>query len=254
MFWNRRNEHATDEDLSALLDGELKPARRDAVAAHVDSCERCAEALEQMSQVRIMLQSLPQEPAPRSFALTPAMAGAGPAPAPAAPKRSPLVFAPVAALTLFVALFAVDLSSSSSSSRDEMFSTSAGGTAGEAQVASAGSAAEDSSAPERASSLTLPEGTPIPPPATGAGPLVPPATGPAPEATILSGSSMGEAGAVKRDDGGAGDATFSSDGDTAGGGEDGATDWLLIGQVVAALAFVISAAYVFVPGIRKRGI
>jgi hypothetical protein len=35
--------------------------------------------------------------------------------------------------------------------------------------------------------------------------------------------------------------------------EDGGTDWLRIGQLIAAAVFVISAALVFGPGLLRRG-
>lgn len=40
-----------DEDLSALLDGELAPPRADDVRAHVETCERCARRLEALAHV-----------------------------------------------------------------------------------------------------------------------------------------------------------------------------------------------------------
>lgn len=251
MFWNRRNEHATDEELSAMLDGELPAARQTAVAAHAGRCERCTEALEQLGQIRTLLQGLPQERAPRSFALTPEMAGGRPAPSPAAPKRSPLVFAPAVALTLLVALFAVDLSSSGFSSREEMSSAAGGATANQAEIARTESSAGDGAmAPDR--TFSSPQGTPQP--MTAPALMPPPATGSSTETTVTTEGDAGTAATTMADDtAGSGDSALSAEGrDGAGGGT--GTDWLLIGQVVAAVAFVLSAVYVFVPGVRKRGI
>ena len=62
-------------DLSAFADGQLPAQRREAVAKHLAGCQRCSTELEGLLDVRAALQDLPQAVAPRSFALTPAMAG-----------------------------------------------------------------------------------------------------------------------------------------------------------------------------------
>jgi len=48
-----------DEDLSALIDGELEPARRAAVEAHAASCARCTAQLEALRAVDARLAGIP---------------------------------------------------------------------------------------------------------------------------------------------------------------------------------------------------
>jgi hypothetical protein len=54
---------AYDEDLSALLDGELPAGREAELRAHLDVCARCAKRLEELCSVDLALASLPA-PAP----------------------------------------------------------------------------------------------------------------------------------------------------------------------------------------------
>ncbi len=61
-------------DISAHADGELAPDRLTALDAHLAGCERCRTELDDLLAVRDALRELPQVAAPRSFALTPAMA------------------------------------------------------------------------------------------------------------------------------------------------------------------------------------
>ena len=143
MFWNRRSSHPTDEELSAYLDAELKPLRVAAVKDHLAACEQCSGRLEELSEVRLLLSQLPREEPPRSFALTPQMAGAGPEPPRISSRRSSFVFAPAAALTVLVALLAVDLTSSTSNESGDL-STAAGEQAMVATDASSAGAAEES--------------------------------------------------------------------------------------------------------------
>ncbi|HEY5639431.1 MAG TPA: zf-HC2 domain-containing protein, partial [Dehalococcoidia bacterium] len=61
-------------DISAQADGELAPDRRRTLEAHLAACERCRTEMDDLLSVRSALRGLPQVAAPRSFALTPAMA------------------------------------------------------------------------------------------------------------------------------------------------------------------------------------
>lgn len=61
-------------DLSAYLDGELAPAATLRLEAHIASCAACAAQLGELRETRSVLRSIPDEAAPRSFALTPDMA------------------------------------------------------------------------------------------------------------------------------------------------------------------------------------
>lgn len=61
-------------DLSAYLDSELTSAANQRLEAHIASCAPCATHLEELREARSVLRSIPEAPAPRSFALTPEMA------------------------------------------------------------------------------------------------------------------------------------------------------------------------------------
>ena len=61
-------------EFSAHADGELAPDRLAALEAHLDGCERCRGELAGIVTLRAALRDLPEVAAPRSFALTPAMA------------------------------------------------------------------------------------------------------------------------------------------------------------------------------------
>jgi len=59
---------ALEEDLSALLDGELEPARETEVRAHAAGCARCAERLARLARVDEALRSLPDAETPADLA------------------------------------------------------------------------------------------------------------------------------------------------------------------------------------------
>ena len=67
-------------DISAHADGELAPDRLNAFETHLAGCQRCRTELNDLLVVRSALWDLPQVAAPRSFALTPAMAEREPPP------------------------------------------------------------------------------------------------------------------------------------------------------------------------------
>ena len=63
------DDHATEEQLSALLDGQLPEPEAGAVLAHLEGCERCRTDLERLRETLAMLHSLPAVAPPRSFRL-----------------------------------------------------------------------------------------------------------------------------------------------------------------------------------------
>ena len=58
---------AYDEDLSALLDGELSEERETEVRAHAASCPRCARRLDALRSVDGLLASAPAPPVPHDL-------------------------------------------------------------------------------------------------------------------------------------------------------------------------------------------
>jgi anti-sigma factor RsiW len=65
----QRSIHASDDDLSAYLDGRLAAATRERIDGHLPGCAICQRALEGLRAVSSALQGLPAVRAPRSFAL-----------------------------------------------------------------------------------------------------------------------------------------------------------------------------------------
>jgi anti-sigma factor RsiW len=101
--------HPSTEDLSAFLDGELPARRQEDVSRHVAACETCATVVEDLGAAKAALGGLTPEHPSRSFRLGPEYAlPPSTRPAPVAPRPSPFAFAPAVALTLLVALLAVD--------------------------------------------------------------------------------------------------------------------------------------------------
>ena len=105
--WLRKRDHIRNDDLSAFLDGALRPTDVAAVASHLRRCPACSAALEEMQSVKSMLGGLPRTQPPRSFVVSARAAAmadqARPRPAPRA-----LTFAPAVALTVLIALLTVD--------------------------------------------------------------------------------------------------------------------------------------------------
>jgi hypothetical protein len=110
MFWFRRGDHP-EEQLSSYLDGELSARQSQAVERHLADCGACAALLEELRAAKTMLSSLPRRTPPRSFVLGPEYARERPAPR---PRWSSMALAPAAAMSLFLALVAVDLGAFSS--------------------------------------------------------------------------------------------------------------------------------------------
>ena len=109
-WFRRRPAHLSAEALSAYLDGELSSGRAARARSHLAACERCQARLDELRSLKSLLSGLPRTAASRSFVLTPEQAGL-----PARRRearsviRAPVInFAPAVALTLLVALLAVD--------------------------------------------------------------------------------------------------------------------------------------------------
>ena len=75
-FLRRRSEseHKWVEDsLSAYMDGELSPKERARVEKHLRDCQACTANLATLRQTVALVRELPRVPAPRSFAIRPAV-------------------------------------------------------------------------------------------------------------------------------------------------------------------------------------
>jgi anti-sigma factor RsiW len=116
----QRRVHATDDELSAYLDGRLDAGSRDRVGGHVDGCAICRQALDGLRAVQTSLHGL-RAKAPRSFALR--EADVRPARGRAAGRFAgmmPLLSGVTAlALIAFFAVVGVDMSGGGSSKSSE---------------------------------------------------------------------------------------------------------------------------------------
>ena len=276
MGWFRRNEH-DEEQLSAYLDGELNARQTENVERHLSVCDACAALLEELRETRTLLFALPAQPPPRSFVLGPEHARAPVRDVARPSKRFNLALAPAAALSVFVALVAVDLGGISSSSSDESSNgftaatsrqaddaTASGGAALEApgQSESSDSSAdgadvdgEPANSPEPA---TAPDGgepgsAAGTGPAEGTGPVGPPAIMSAEEAP----SPAAEGDSALRSTGEAADEESLPEPialESPESEEDGGVSTLRILQVLTGAAFLASGFYVFVwPRISREG-
>lgn len=54
-------DHASDEALHALLDGELESRRREQLAEHLQHCPSCAARLERLEGLFALIESIPEE-------------------------------------------------------------------------------------------------------------------------------------------------------------------------------------------------
>jgi hypothetical protein len=297
MFWTKRTGHLSDEDLSVFIDGELTGARLDAAQRHVAACPDCSAAVAELRDLKTLVARLPLVEPSRSFVLTPSMAGAGQKRPQAAPPRRPsLAFVPAVALTLLVALFAVDLSMSSSNSSSDESATASQAIAKDASpnavADSAGGAGEGQerstfaapSAPNPAAAVAPTPQRQQQPPSTGSVPPSPPsvagpstnqaesatgggqpvpvpspnpaaATAPQPSSpgTLSSEAApVGNTAADTVDKTGDDGASPSREGAAAQRSDEG-TDWLRIAEAIAAVALIVSALFVFGPGLIKKG-
>lgn len=78
--WARDAGHRyCQQNLSALLDGQLSPREEQRVRRHLEGCETCQRDLRALERTVALVRSLPQVRAPRSFQIAPTV------PAPAVP-------------------------------------------------------------------------------------------------------------------------------------------------------------------------
>ena len=64
-----QQEHLTTEQLSAFLDKQLTPQEQAFFDAHLQSCQRCQNALTELRRTVTLLHAMPQPQLPRSFTL-----------------------------------------------------------------------------------------------------------------------------------------------------------------------------------------
>jgi anti-sigma factor RsiW len=93
--------HETDEDLSALIDGELPAEAAARARAHTASCAECAARLDRLSAASLMFKRSGERPVPAGLAER--------AKGAAKPRRfaTPRLLEAVAAVTLVVGLILV---------------------------------------------------------------------------------------------------------------------------------------------------
>ena len=109
-FLRKKSEHQwVDESLSAYMDGELSPAETERVENHLQVCRACSESLATIQQTVTLLRELPLVPAPRSFAVRPAVVRARPSLAPPAWGYGLLKGATALAALLLMLLIGGDL-------------------------------------------------------------------------------------------------------------------------------------------------
>jgi len=67
--WTKNEHELCQEDLSAYLDGELKPRQRAVVEKHLKTCAQCRADLESLRHTVALLRMVPTVRLPRSFLL-----------------------------------------------------------------------------------------------------------------------------------------------------------------------------------------
>jgi hypothetical protein len=144
-FW-RRTHPASDEELSAYIDGQLAPAARTRLEAHIETCSGCRDALAELRSLQRTLGALPRAQAPRSFALREADVHLHEAASQVGmfSRATPLLsgVAMVAAV-VFVVLVGVDLSGPGSSGRGDDASGAGQATSVDLELAAAAPEAAD---------------------------------------------------------------------------------------------------------------
>ncbi|MGC8782707.1 MAG: anti-sigma factor family protein, partial [Anaerolineae bacterium] len=78
-LWFRalRGNHLHSEELSAYLDGQVRPAERRRIEAHLAGCAACRRELASLRQTVALVRALPRVPVPRAFTLSQAQVGLG---------------------------------------------------------------------------------------------------------------------------------------------------------------------------------
>lgn len=70
-----RGTHLHIEQLSAYLDGQVRPDERRRIEAHLAACEACRRELAGLRQTVALVRALPRVPVPRAFTLSQAQVG-----------------------------------------------------------------------------------------------------------------------------------------------------------------------------------
>ncbi|MCI0777074.1 MAG: zf-HC2 domain-containing protein [Chloroflexi bacterium] len=120
MFWRNRHE-VREEELNALVDGELTESARHRIERHIESCTPCSEAVAELRGLSRAMSELPAVVAPRSFALREADIAAAKTPAPSSLFGSvqPLLSGVAAiAIVAFIVLVGVDIAEDNASDFD----------------------------------------------------------------------------------------------------------------------------------------
>jgi hypothetical protein len=290
MTWFRRSAHP-EEDLSAYVDGELGERARRAVETHLASCEACSTLLRELQDAKSLLSELPKLEPRRSLTLGPEHAAERRA-APAPRRMSFTFAPAVALSVLVALLFVDAIDSGGGSSHDQAFNTAgstAASRAAEEPAAGGGLAPESATKDEANSTLgaadssTTQDGSDAGGAAAGAAELAPPTQSlesSAPNAAASAEQSPAEdsGAAIPESTPEAAEAPAPMPSVTGGESDDSATDTtaavpqepprtsqpedangssgglstLRILEIIAALAFVVSLAAVFLPRIVGR--
>lgn len=171
-FTSRHSRFADDVD--AFVDGELHGQPLRAFQGHLGSCARCAAAVSDARALKASFASLPQRGAPRSFALTPAMASSEPRERLPALVTTPvyLTFARVAAVVsvvAFVAVFTLSVIGGESSTSGQLTSGAAERNSVPQAADAAGSAPLATSSAESTAAYAVGSPTVLLAPATSGG-------------------------------------------------------------------------------------
>jgi len=109
-FLRKKSEHQwVEESLSVYIDGELSPSEKRRVEEHLKECRSCSESLTTLRQTVALLKELPVVPAPRSFAVRPAVVRPKPVRTPSARGYGLLRGATALATLLLVLLIGADV-------------------------------------------------------------------------------------------------------------------------------------------------
>lgn len=109
-----RSHSRFTRELDAFVDGELAPREAAAFETHLARCQQCRAAVAVARALKAEIGALPEQPAPRSFALTPELVARGPARQPAMRTSAPLYLnlargAAAISVVAFVAVFTASL-------------------------------------------------------------------------------------------------------------------------------------------------
>lgn len=108
MFWLRTHTRLRHR-LSAFIDGQLSEKERQELATHLEACPACRQELEELRATVLALGGLPQEEAPRSFALRPEQAARRVLPSPVGGLALTMRLAGASLAAALAVLLVVDL-------------------------------------------------------------------------------------------------------------------------------------------------